>query len=63
MEIEFDEYQLRWLRERSAFHPTEQYEELFDGRLRLRLVVTALAGVKRFVMRYGALLTPPEASI
>ncbi|HSK63720.1 MAG TPA: hypothetical protein VK893_07760, partial [Pyrinomonadaceae bacterium] len=43
MEIEFDEYQSRWLRERSAFHPTEQREEVFDGRL--RLILTALAGV------------------
>jgi hypothetical protein len=47
MEIEFDEYRSRWLRERSAFRPTEQYEELCGGRLRFRLTVTALAGVKR----------------
>jgi hypothetical protein len=40
--IEFDEYQARWLRERSALHPTEPREELSDGRLRLRLTVTAL---------------------
>jgi predicted DNA-binding transcriptional regulator YafY len=63
VEIEFDEYQARWLRERSAFHPTEQREELPDGRLRLRLTVTALDGVKRFVMQYGAhaqVLAPEE---
>jgi predicted DNA-binding transcriptional regulator YafY len=63
VEIEFDEYQSRWLRERAPFHPTEQREELPDGRLRLRLTATALDGVKRFVMQYGAhaqVLAPDE---
>lgn len=54
VEIVFDEYQARWIRERAPIHPTEQREELNDGGLRIRLQVTALEGVKRFVMQYGA---------
>jgi predicted DNA-binding transcriptional regulator YafY len=54
VEIIFDEYQSRWIRERDKFHPTEEREELPDGRLILRMKVTALDGVKRFVMQYGA---------
>jgi predicted DNA-binding transcriptional regulator YafY len=54
VEIVFDEYQARWMRERGKFHPTEEREELPDGGLKLRMRVTALDGVKRFVMQYGA---------
>jgi len=54
VEIIFDEYQSRWMRERTKFHSTEEREELPDGRLRVRMQVTALDGVKRFVMQYGA---------
>lgn len=54
VEIIFDEYQARWMRERTKFHSTEEREELPDGRLILRMKVTALDGVKRFVMQYGA---------
>ncbi len=54
VEIIFDEYQSRWMRERGKFHPTEEREELLDGRLRMRMKVTALDGVKRFVMQYGS---------
>jgi predicted DNA-binding transcriptional regulator YafY len=54
VEIVFDEYQSRWIRERSEFHPTEVREELPDGRLKLTMTVTALEGVKRFVMQNGA---------
>lgn len=54
VEIIFDEYQSRWMRERTKFHPTEEREELPDGRLRVRMQVTAFDGVKRFVMQYGA---------
>lgn len=63
VEIAFDEYQSRWIRERRAFHPTEEREERSDGSLRLRMRVTALDGVKRFVMQYGAhatVITPEE---
>jgi predicted DNA-binding transcriptional regulator YafY len=62
VEIIFDEYQARWIRERNEFHPTEKREELPDGRLILRMKVTALDGVKRFVMQYGAhaTVTQPE---
>ncbi|MCG3144747.1 MAG: hypothetical protein HONDAALG_02220 [Gammaproteobacteria bacterium] len=54
VEILFDEYQARWIRERDQFHPAEEREELPGGRLILRMRVTALDGVKRFVMQYGA---------
>ncbi len=60
VEIIFDEYQSRWMRERTKFHPTEAREELPDGRLRVRMQVTALDGVKRFVMQYGAHATVVE---
>jgi predicted DNA-binding transcriptional regulator YafY len=54
VEIAFDEYQARWIRERGAVHPTEQREELADGGLLLRMRITALDSVKRFVMQYGS---------
>lgn len=54
VELIFDEYQARWMRERGSVHATERREELADGRLRLSLQVTALDGVKRFCMQYGA---------
>jgi predicted DNA-binding transcriptional regulator YafY len=63
VEIEFDEYQSRWMRERGPFHPTERRDELPGGRLKLTMQVTALDGVKRFVMQYGAhatVITPEE---
>ncbi len=63
VEIVFDEYQSRWIRELSPFHPTEEREELPDGRLILRMVVTALDGVKRFVLQYGmhaTVISPPQ---
>ncbi len=63
VEIVFDEYQSRWIRERTKFHPTEEREELPDGRLVLKMKVTALDGVKRFVMQYGVratVLAPEE---
>lgn len=62
VEIIFDEYQSRWMRERSKLHPTEEREELPGGRLRVRMQVTALDGVKRFVMQYGehATVIQPE---
>jgi predicted DNA-binding transcriptional regulator YafY len=53
VELIFDEYQSRWMRERGKFHPTEDREELPDGRLRMQMTVTALDGVQRFVMQYG----------
>lgn len=54
IELVFDEYQARWMRERGKFHQTEEREELPGGRLKLTMQVTALDGVKRFVMQYGA---------
>lgn len=63
VEIVFDEYQARWMRERGAFHPTETRAELPGGELKLTMQVTALDGVKRFVMQYGrhARVIRPEA--
>jgi predicted DNA-binding transcriptional regulator YafY len=54
VEIVFDEYQSRWIRERGKIHPTEEREDLPNGGLRLCIQVTAIDGVKRFVMQYGA---------
>jgi len=54
VEIVFDEYQARWIRERGPVHPTEQREELPRGELLISMKVTALDGVKRFVMQYGS---------
>ncbi|HWP43462.1 MAG TPA: WYL domain-containing protein, partial [Blastocatellia bacterium] len=54
VEIAFDEYQARWIRERGPVHPTERREELPDGGLLIRMRVTALDSVKRFVMQYGS---------
>ena len=54
VEIVFDEYQARWIRERGKVHPTEEREEMADGGLRIRLRVTALDGVRRYVMQYGS---------
>ena len=53
VEIIFDEYQARWMRERGKFHPTEEREELPDGEFCLRMKVRGLDGVKRFVLQYG----------
>jgi predicted DNA-binding transcriptional regulator YafY len=57
VELLFDEYQSRWMRERGKFHATEAREELPDGRMRMQMTVTALDGVKRFVMQYGSHVT------
>jgi predicted DNA-binding transcriptional regulator YafY len=54
VEIVFDEYQARWIRERGPVHATEEREELPCGELLIRMKVTALDGVKWFVMQYGS---------
>lgn len=54
VEMIFDEYQSRWMRERGKVHKTEERRELPDGRLKICIQVTALDGVKRFLMQYGA---------
>jgi predicted DNA-binding transcriptional regulator YafY len=54
VEMIFDEYQSRWIRERAPAHSTEQREELAGGRLKVTMTVTALDGVKRYVMQYGS---------
>ncbi len=63
VEIIFDEYQSRWMRERGKFHLTEEREELPNGEFCLRMKVRGLDAVKRFVMQYGkhARVVKPEA--
>ncbi|HYL99180.1 MAG TPA: WYL domain-containing protein, partial [Blastocatellia bacterium] len=46
--------QARWIRERPKFHPSEQREELDGGELKLRMKLSALDSVRRFVMQYGS---------
>jgi predicted DNA-binding transcriptional regulator YafY len=63
VELVFDEYQSRWIRERSAIHPTEKRTQLPNGELKIHLQVTNLDGIKRFVMQYGShvkVIKPPE---
>ncbi len=52
--IVFDSYQARWMRERQAFHPEEQREELPGGELRISFQVgsNGLAAVARFCLTY-----------
>jgi predicted DNA-binding transcriptional regulator YafY len=54
VEVEFDQNQARYARER-AFHPTQRRAELSDGRLRLtfRTTEAALEQVARWLMQYG----------
>jgi len=54
VEVEFDQYQARYARER-AFHPTQRRQELRDGRLRVTFETTeaALEQVARWLLHYG----------
>ncbi len=53
IEIRFDEYQARWIRER-RWHPTQEpLEELPDGGVILRFHSSGLEEVKRWVLQYG----------
>jgi predicted DNA-binding transcriptional regulator YafY len=54
VEIEFDSYQARWIRERSKWHPSEEREELADGRVILRWKLAGLEAVMRFALQYGS---------
>lgn len=55
VEIIFDEYQSKWMRERNFFHPQEEREELFDGRMKLKFTVgeNGLEAVARFCLQYA----------
>jgi predicted DNA-binding transcriptional regulator YafY len=55
VEVIFDQYQARWMRERRAFHPDERREELPDGELRLSFPTGAdgLEAVARFCLAYA----------
>lgn len=50
--IRFTPYQSQWIKEH-RWHPTQQIEEHEDGAITLRMKVSALDAVKRWVMRYG----------
>jgi len=54
VEVEFDAAQARYIRERT-FHPTQQRQDLPDGRLRLTFHTTeaALEQAARWLMQYG----------
>ena len=54
VEVEFEAEQARYARER-IFHPTQQRQELSDGRMRLTFETTeaALEQVARWLMQYG----------
>lgn len=55
VEIIFDPYQARWIRERLGFHPDERREHLPDGSLRLNFPVgrQGLDAVARFCLTYA----------
>lgn len=53
VEVWFDAYQARYIRER-MWHPTQTIEEHGDGALTLRFYTGALGEVRRWVMSYGA---------
>lgn len=55
VKIVFDSYQARWMKERIAFHPDEQRENLDDGGLRLTFRVghDGLDAVARFCLAYA----------
>lgn len=55
VQIIFDSYQARWMKERIAFHPDEQREDLPDGSLRLTFSIgrDGLDAVARFCLAYA----------
>jgi hypothetical protein len=53
VEIEFDRYQARWLRERLHSAPPSIARDYTTAACASAESVTALDGVKRFVMQYG----------
>ncbi len=55
VQIIFDSYQARWMKERIAFHPDERREDLPDGSLRLsfRVGSNGLDAVARFCLAYA----------
>jgi len=55
VQVLFDSYQARWMKERIAFHPDERREDLPDGGLRLTFPVgrNGLDAVARFCLAYA----------
>jgi predicted DNA-binding transcriptional regulator YafY len=63
VEIRFDEYQARWIRERRWHDTQEPLEETPDGGVILRFRSAGLEEVKRWVLQYGRharVLAPEE---
>jgi predicted DNA-binding transcriptional regulator YafY len=54
VEIEFDKYQARWIREKHKWHSTETRKNLSDGRTIIQFQVESLEPVMRFVLQYGS---------
>lgn len=52
IEVRFDAYQARFIRERQ-YHPEQHIEEQTDGGLILRFEASGLGEVARWVMSYG----------
>lgn len=62
VELRFDAYQARWIRERT-WHPTQEVAEHPDGSLTLRLRVGGESDVLRWVLGYGSyveVVSPPS---
>jgi len=55
VEIIFDEYQSKWMRERNFFHPQEKREELADGKMKLSFTIgeNGLEAAARFCLQYA----------
>ncbi len=51
--IKFDQYQARWIQERQ-WHPSQVLEPQTDGSLIMRLTVSGLGEVKRWIMSFGS---------
>lgn len=63
--ISFDSYAARWIKER-CWHESQQLEEQADGSVVLRLKVSGLGEVKRWIMGFGShaeILAPHELRI
>lgn len=60
--LRFDDYQARWIRERT-WHPSQQVEEQDGGGLILRLTVSGEGDLLRWILGYGShveVLEPPH---
>ena len=51
--VRFDAYQARFMREK-VWHPSQETEDLPDGSMVIRMTVSGLGEVKRWVLSYGS---------